>query len=69
MWEIVWKCVEIGGSLDSARTASTGVERMRPLMALAVFNWTFASLLVVVADSQSAQVSPAYSSMPRIIKM
>ena len=66
---MVWRRVEIGGSWDSTRTASTEVERTRPVMALAASNWTFSSLLVEVADSQGAQVAAAYSSMLRTIAM
>ena len=32
---VVIRRVEVGGSLDIARTASTGVERTRPMMSLA----------------------------------
>ena len=60
---MVLKRVEIGGTLDSTSNVSTGVERTRPVMALAVFNWTFSSLLVVVADSQGALAATAYSNM------
>ena len=66
-WEMAWKHVEIGDSLDSMRSASTGVERTRLVMALDVSNSTFSSLLVEVDDSQGAQVAAAYSSMLRTI--
>ena len=64
---MVWKCVEIEGSWDSAMTASTWVEQTSSVMALAASNWTFSGLLVVVADSQGARA--AYSSMLRTIAM
>ena len=67
--EMVLKSVEIGGSLDSARTASTGVERTRLVMALVASNCTSPSLLVVVADSQGAQAVTAYSSTLRTTAM
>ena len=60
MREMVWKRVEIEGSWDSTRTASTVVERTRPVMALAASKWTISSLLVVVADCQEAQAAAAY---------
>ena len=56
---MVWKRVEIGGSWAFARTASTGVEWTRPVMALAATKWTFLRLLLVVADSQGAQIAAA----------
>ena len=46
-------------------TAPTGVERTRSMMALAASNWTFSSLLAVVAYSQGAQAAAAYSSLLR----
>ena len=49
--EMVWKHIEVGGSMDFTRTASTEVERSRLVMALAVSNRTLPSLLVVVTDS------------------
>ena len=51
---MVWKRVEIGGSWVSTSTASTGVERTRPVMALPASNRTLSSVLMVVADSQGA---------------
>ena len=63
---MVWKCVEIGGSWDSARTASTWFERTRLVMALAASNWTFSCLLVVIADNQGARAADIYSSMLRL---
>ena len=65
--EMVWKRVEIGGSWDSVRTDSTGVERTRLVMALAASNCTHSSLLV--AHSQGAQAMAAHSSMLRINAM
>ena len=50
-------------------TASTGVERTRPVMALAASNRTLSNLLAEVADSQCAQAAAAYSSMLRTIAM
>ena len=43
---MVLKRVEIGVSWDSARAASTGVERTRPVMAQAASNSAYSSLLV-----------------------
>ena len=63
------KCVDIGGGWNFTRTASTGVERTRQVMALAASNWTFTSLLVEVADSHDAQAAAAYSNMLRAIAM
>ena len=39
------------------RTASTGAERTRPVIALAAANCTLSDLLVEVADSQGAQAA------------
>ena len=67
--EMAWKHIEIGGSWDSARTASTEVERTRSVMALAASICTLSSLLVEVADSQGAQAAAAYSIMPSTAAM
>ena len=66
---MVWKRSEVGGCWDSTRIASIGVERRRTVMALAASNWTFSSMLVVVADSYGAQAAAAYSSILRTIAM
>ena len=56
MNEMVWKHVAMGGRWGPARTASTGVDRTRPVMALPISNCTLSSLLVMIVDSQGAQV-------------
>ena len=45
---MILKCVEIGGIWDSARTASTGVEQTRLMMALTTSICALSSLLLVV---------------------
>ena len=60
---MVFKRVEIGCSLDSARTASPGEVRTRPVMTLAASNWTFLSLLAEIVDSQGAQAAAAYPNI------
>ena len=66
---MLWKRVEIVGSWASARTASMGVSRPRPVMALAVSNCTLSSLSVMLSDSQGAQAAAAYSSTYRSTAM
>ena len=60
---MVCKCIDIGGSWDFTRTASTTVERTRLLIALAASDWIFSGLLIVVAVSQGAHASASYSSL------
>ena len=56
-----------GGATE---TPSTGVERTRPVMALAASNRALSSMpVVVLADSQLAQAAVTYSYMLHTIAM
>ena len=62
--DMVWKHIEIGGSLDSTRTASTGIVRNRPVITMADSNCNLSGLpVVVVDDSQGTQAAAACQSM------
>ena len=67
--EMVWKRIEIGDSWVSAKTALAGVERKRPVIALAASNLPFSCLLEVVTDSQGPQAEAANSSVLLMIAM
>ena len=51
------------------RSASTGAEKTRVVMALVASNYTVSSMVVVVADRQGAEAVAAYSSTLRTTAM